>query len=139
MVDHIAQTPPAATVVFMPFEARHHGTCDRCGRGFGPGVEITTMTPPHVLRPRYWHRQCPPYALAGVPLRDPALDRLAERLDAVAHLPLRLTGYAAGQPFEVVVSGPTVSLLRFTGRGLAVGTVEQVEPIPDAPGDRRTA
>jgi hypothetical protein len=80
------------------------------------------MTAPHVLRPVYWHRQCPPYAVPGAPLRDPVLDRLAERLDAVAHLPLRLCGYAAGEPFEVVVSGPTLPLVRFTRHGVAIGT-----------------
>lgn len=125
-------------VVNVPFEARYAGTCHVCRRRFLPGAEITTMTGPEVPRALYRHAPaCPPSRVAPLPFGpvDTTVGPLEARCAPYAHLPLRVRGYVHGAPLDMLVTGETALLLRFTGHGVQI----TAEPTPTPVQRRRTA
>ncbi len=96
----------------MPFSAHHPGLCDRCGRPYAVGDEITSTTSPATVPARFRHH---PVCLP-VPLSSRA-DPLAEHRDE----PLRVRGTLGdGIEFDMTLSGAAADLLRVDADGFSL-------------------
>lgn len=122
----------------MSFPARFAGLCVACSRPYPVGAEITTTTPHEVVPARFRHAgRCP-----AAPPALPGRDHLAEHARAHAHRPLRVRALIGGEEIELVVTGRTAEMLRFTPDGISIspGHAALCDQRPEpAPGARRSA